>query len=293
MVEGIPDGELAGDLSIPENVYKFSQDAASISNTRLSFIGQYANKWRCNEGKTPISKSSPTINNLTAKKAKPYILSRTKNEQVVFINEFPDHPQNRMFLLSMLAELLEQGFHHIGFESYDGKDKVLQKRRYPVLNTGYYTKEPVFGTLMKSALDLGFNFVVFEPNDQQFSKAKSILQRKGEFYEDEDRLNQSAQNWSRAMNLTNFFRTQPEAKVIIFTSTTSIKELPFNGSKPMAAWFESFSKIDPLTIDQATMTEKCVEDENPIMYARKNFRASRFTKSQRSFCSKRTRSHYR
>ena len=54
-------------------------------------------------------------------------------------------PRDRAFLLTLLRGLYERGFRYFAAETLNPKDTGLQARGYPTLQTGYYTREPVFG----------------------------------------------------------------------------------------------------------------------------------------------------
>ncbi|MEM9823532.1 MAG: OmpA family protein, partial [Bacteroidota bacterium] len=264
-----PELESSNAVLGPEYIYRFSDEIPADKKARQSFIGKYRKDWTCLNISRPEAKpeEASILSKCRPVDAKKHLLKRIQNEQAVFINEYPEHPQNRAFFSSLLQDLYEQGFHYLALEGLDGKDEELTQRNYPVISTGYYAKEPVYGDLIRQAMAIGFDFFIYEPNEDQHRKAINILRKKQQF-DVEKSLKISAKNWARALNLTRLYKTDPSAKIVVFSSRASIKEKDFNGVRSMASWFKSFSQIDPLTVDQARMTEKCEEEEEALYRAR-------------------------
>lgn len=100
--------------------------------------------------------------------ARTYILQRAKTEQLLLINEAHHVPLHRTFTASLLPELAKLGFRYLAAEGLNEADTLLQKRGYPVLATGFYTKEPQFGYLLRTAHQTGFQLVAY---DHGFSHA--------------------------------------------------------------------------------------------------------------------------
>ncbi len=264
-----PELESTKEILGPEFIYRFSDEIPEDKRARQSFIGQYQKDWTCRNTSSP--KATPEETSLLSKckpqNAKKYILERAKTEKAIFINEYPEHPQNRAFFHSLLEDLRESGFNYLAFEGLDGRDQELQERGYPVINTGYYAKEPVYGDLIRTALELGFEFFIYEPNEEQIHKAINILSKK-ENFADEKTKKLSAKNWARALNITRLYKKDPQAKVVVFTSRGNVRKTNYNGVQSMTDWYRKFSQITPLCIDQARMTEKCKEEEEPLFRAR-------------------------
>jgi len=195
--------------------------------------------------------------------ARKYINEIAKKEKALFFNEYPDHPQNRAFISTLLDDLFAAGFTYFFMEDVVTSDKELNNRAYPVINTGYFVKDPVYGDLIRQALLKGFEIVSYEPTKAQIEKAKTIVKRTAKF-SDPALLHQCAKDWARAMNINRIYKKDPAAKILVLTSRGNIKEVNTNGFKTMASWYRTFTKINPLTIDQRTFTEKCKADEDPL-----------------------------
>ncbi len=265
VVEADPELEDSREMMAPEYIYKLSNKISPEKKARQSFIGRYVNKWNC-DGRSDEKPKTVELNQLKNSRpvdAREHIIELTKNEKALFFNEYPDHPQNRAFVSTMLDDFFAAGFTYFFLEDVVASDKELNNRAYPVINSGYYVKDPVYGDLIRQAMQKGFEIVSYEPTKAQVEKAMSIIKRTAKF-SDPALLRQTAKDWARAMNINRIYKKNPTAKIVVLTSRGNIKEVNSNGFKTMASWFQTFTKIDPLTIDQRTFTEKCKSDEDPL-----------------------------
>jgi len=265
VVEADPELEDSREMMAPEFIYKFSSQIPAEKKARHSFIGRYVNKWNC-DGRSAEKPKTVELNQLKNSRpvsARKHIVDLAKKEKALFFNEYPDHPQNRAFVSTMLDELFAAGFTYFFMEDVVASDKKLNNRAYPVINTGYYVKDPVFGDLIRQAMQKGFEIVSYEPSKIQMQKATEIVKRTAKF-SDPALLQQSAKDWARAMNINRIIKKDPAAKIVVLTSRGNIKEVNSKGFKTMASWFKTFTKINPITIDQRTFTEKCKVDEDPL-----------------------------
>jgi len=265
VVEADPELEDSREMMAPEYIYKFSSQIAADKKARHSFIGRYVNKWNC-DGRSDEKPKTVDLNQLKNSRpvsARKHINKLLKTEKALFFNEYPDHPQNRAFVSSMLDDLFAAGFTYFFMEDIVASDKELNNRAYPVINTGYYVKDPVYGDMIRQAMQKGFEVVSYEPTKMQIQKAVAIVKRTAKF-SDPALLQQCAKDWARAMNINRIYKKDPSAKIVVLTSRGNIKEVSSNGFKTMASWYQTFTKINPLTIDQRTFTEKCKADEDPL-----------------------------
>jgi len=103
----------------------------------------------------------------------PYLKDRTKDKSLVIISEAHHKPQHRIFTRKILKILYENGFRYLGLETLSRNrldtssfllDTLLNERGYPLnsLLTGYYTREPQMGNLVREALALGFEIFGYE-----------------------------------------------------------------------------------------------------------------------------------
>jgi len=167
--------------------------------------------------------------------ARDYIIERSKIEQIIIINEAHTYPNHRTFTHSLLQRLYDNGFRYLGLEALS--DTTINERKYPIIESGYYTKETEFGNLVYAALNIGFTlfgYDVFEHN----GKEREIAQ---------------------ARNIANFIEQNPYGKVLIHCGHDHVIEGKPNNltwEKAMAGRLKEYTQINPFTIDQTQFAEK-------------------------------------
>lgn len=177
---------------------------------------------------------SLTLKNFTARNAREYILDRSKNEQILIINEAHHNARHRAFTRSLLAELYKNGYRHLGLEALD--DEEINNRNYAVKESGFYTNEPEFGNLIHEAKKIGFTVFGYEASEWNNAKEREIEQ---------------------AQHIHQFMQQHPEGKTIIHCGFDHVYEGEVsNWEKAMAGRLKEFTGIDPFTIDQVRLTEK-------------------------------------
>ncbi len=203
-----------------------------------------------------IAQEEVLLKGYSAVDARQAILELAASRQAVFINEAHHVPIDRAFTLSLLRGLYAKGFRYFAAETLDEKDTDLQKRGYPTINSGYYTREPVFGDLVRTALKLGYKIIPYE-----YTGLKSP----------DPIIAQNQRERGEAQNLYDrIFKHDPNAKVLVhagyghIAKTTATGELTSRSADAktssgtitfMALWFQKISKIVPLSIDQSIMYE--------------------------------------
>ncbi|MBC3784187.1 hypothetical protein [Spirosoma utsteinense] len=81
---------------------------------------------------------------------------------------------HRAFTTSPLKDLYQGGFRYLGAETLNSRDSTLNQRRYPLIRSGYYTREPQYGNLIREALQLGYQLVAYEArNKDEFASGKN------------------------------------------------------------------------------------------------------------------------
>lgn len=178
-----------------------------------------------------------------------YITQQAQSHQVVIINEAHHNSSHRVFTESLLLELYEKGFKNLGLEALSNsieKDSLLNERGYPSIESGYYIKDPSFGNLVRTALDIGFNVFSYEQTSNSNGKEREIEQ---------------------ARNIQNFMEKHPEEKVLIHCGFDHVLEGNYrNWGKTMAGRIEEFTGVNPLTINQTKYSERSEEQFNePIL----------------------------
>lgn len=155
-----------------------------------------------------------------------FIKKQAENKQVVMINE--QHWQsNHRFLGNLLLKYFyDQGFKYLAVEAIDGRDEAaLNERKYPLQSSGFYTKDPQFGNLIRNALIMGFHVVAYDSicNNRELVQAQNIYNKT--------------------------IAKEKDSKVLVWAGVAHIIEQQSNNSK-MAYYFREISNIDPLTIEQ-------------------------------------------
>ncbi len=181
--------------------------------------------------------------------ARNYILERAKKEQIVIINEAHHKGKHRVFSKSILKELYELGYRHLGIEAlslYPGyTDTLLNERKYPTINSGFYIIESNFGNMVREALKIGYKLFPYE----------------GEGNGKEREINQ-------AENIKSYLEKYPNEKAIIHCGYEHAKEGKLNTSweKAMAGRLLELTGINPLTINQTTFDNRWDSSYlNPLM----------------------------
>ncbi len=160
------------------------------------------------------------------------ILEETKDQRIVMFNENHFYPEHRILVAGLLPDLKAQGYNYLALEALGaGEDSVLnQPNTSPVLATGFYTREQQFDWLLRSAKQLGFQFVAYDSREA-------------------DRESEQANNLYDAT-----FGHDQEARVVVLAGLDHI----FEKSGPddmvrMAEIFRTRFNINPLTISQSQL----------------------------------------
>ena len=165
-----------------------------------------------------------------------YIISKVSNHQIVMINEAHYLSLNRAFVISMLKRFYTAGYRYMPIETLQ-YNAFKNNQTYPNYNTGVYTREPLFGEMIREAKKLGFKLIAYEDTTSCEDKGK-------------DRYYCNRRRDSiMAVNIAAIFKTDPKAKVLVYAGHDHIHEGSNNGWKKMAQFFKEMTGIDPLTIE--------------------------------------------
>ncbi|WP_420571117.1 hypothetical protein [Kordia sp.] len=168
-----------------------------------------------------------------------FIIAEAAKHQIVIINEAHHNSMHRMFTKSLLKDLYDAGYRYLALEALangNDTDTDLNTRNYPVQETGYYTKDPQFGNMIRTALVLGFTLVPYESTENVNGKEREIAQAK---------------------NLQKIIEKDPNGKLLIHCGFDHVLEGTHRSwEKAMAAQLKAYTGIDPLTIHQVLYSEK-------------------------------------
>ncbi len=173
------------------------------------------------------------------------ILNRAEQERIIMINEAHHQPRHRVFTTSLLEGLYQKGYRFLGLEALAHTDTLLNERGYLILTSGYYTKEPQLGNLIREALKIGYQVFAYETQQPVNGKEREIEQ---------------------ARNIQQWVAAHPEGKFLIHCGFDHINESEVPGwEKAMAGRVREYTGIDPFTINQEILTEHYIrEKENPF-----------------------------
>lgn len=217
-----------------------------------TWVGDYAGARTTFTIAQPAQKGdspSPLEHGYRAEPAVEAIAALAQGRQAVFFNENHSNALTRTLTVQMLTRLRAQGFDHFAAETLYSTDKKLAARGYPIAATGFYTEEPIYAEMVRTALDLGYVVVAYEAESDAIGDAREREQ---------------ARNLIRRT-----LDAHPQARIVVNAGYAHIQEAGryFDG-KSMAQHFAQMSRIDPLTIEQTFMTPHASStDDHPLYTA--------------------------
>ncbi|NAS29564.1 hypothetical protein GTQ40_01135 [Flavobacteriaceae bacterium R38] len=239
--------EIENKVALDTTPWKYQYSASDYAAK-----GDYKNAlrhWDLGFRRNPITFSQKEVDSINNKyrieSAADYILEESKSNQIIIINEAHHNSFHRMFSKSLLQRLYDNGYRNLGLEALgNGErfDSLLLKRKYPVLDTGYYIKDPQFGDLIRTALEIGYNVFPYEQTKNVNRKLREIEQAK---------------------NIQKVIETKPGEKFIIHCGFDHVLEGKHSSwEKAMAERLKEYTGIDPFTINQVVYSEKSKPELN-------------------------------
>jgi hypothetical protein len=210
--------------------------------TYASFLGannvyyDLLNKWQVNYKLDSLTEQ--VINEKSIKgfdQVRSLIINASQNYKLVMFNENHFFPNHRKLLLQLLKDFRNLGFNYLALETLSG-DSALNAGNPLTLESGFYTREPIYSELIRTAQNLGFKFVSYENFNP--SSNREVTQAEN-FY------NQT-------------FKVDSLAKVVALAGISHIFETTDNSAKHwMASIFKEKYDIDPLTFNQTSLNHYC------------------------------------
>ncbi len=172
---------------------------------------------------------------LKAEPATNAIAALARGRQAVFFNENHSYPLTRTLTVQMLEALRAEGFDTFAAETlYDTDIEALQERGHATSDTGFYTEEPIYAEMVRTALRLGYRVVAYEALSDATGDAREAEQ---------------ARNLQK-----DVFRKHPGARLVLNAGYAHIQETgKYLGGASMAQHFRRITGIDPLTIEQTML----------------------------------------
>ena len=163
-----------------------------------------------------------------------FIPQLAKKYRVVFLNEAHNIAMTRTLTVRLLKPLREEGFTVFAVETlYPTDIAALNKRGYPVATSGFYTREPIYAEMVRTALKLGYKVVAYEADANHAGNAREAQQ---------------------AANLSKILKDDPNAKLVVNAGYAHIQKTgKFLGAQSMAEHFVKDSGIEPLSVEQTVL----------------------------------------
>ena len=214
-----------------------------------TFIGDYpdaAASFSIKQPALPDDQPSPLDNSdYRARPALEAIPELARNYRAVFFNEAHNVPLTRTLTVQLLGRLRAEGFDYFAAETLYQTDTGLQARGYPVADSGFYTQEPIYAEMVRTALKLGFKVVAYEALSDASGDAREAEQ---------------ARNLYRQV-----FKNDPKARLVVNAGYAHIQESgAYLGGSTMAEHLHKLSGIDPLTVEQTMLyPHPSASDDHP------------------------------
>ena len=200
----------------------------------------------------PQASRSCPLEGATDMSGRQWILANARVTKVLMFNENHYGIGERVFVRTLLPELRNMGFTHLGLEAFNNSASDDDGQHKP--GSGFYTIEPTFVGLLREAEAAGFEIFGYEPRIE----ASEDLDREERFA-----LRESGQ----AANIQAQIDAAPEdARFIIYAGWSHIAEQPVSApggtGRWMAARFKKNTGIDPLTIDLTACVYESKDPQN-------------------------------
>lgn len=230
-------------------------------STYYSFVGKFQeainafDKMYFNNPDTVQKKSIQTIDlpeNIKFLNAVDYIQKIAIDYQIIIINEAHYIPQHRILTKELLPILREQGFEYLCVEALSYNDTTISVLKHPTVNTGFYTKEPLFGNLLRKAISLKYNIHSYD---------KSIKCRE---INDQKYYCNNLRELSQAIEIKKILDKIPSAKIIVHVGHAHLEESTENDWVKMAEYLQILTGINPLTINQTDYKERSAIIDNSL-----------------------------
>ncbi|MBB4154891.1 hypothetical protein GGQ80_002807 [Sphingomonas jinjuensis] len=190
-----------------------------------------------NDDSAPDTSWRTAIASATPRPALAEIVRRARATRIVILNEAHVSPRDRAFALQIARALRPLGYTTLAAEAITmDQAAALGHDGFARLGTGYYTRDPVFAGFLREAMAMGYRPVGYDPPlptwDQRERAAADNLMRQ-------------------------IFATDPGAKLLLYVGHGHIQESARPGrGDAVAARIKRLTGVDPLTIEQTTVTDR-------------------------------------
>lgn len=190
-----------------------------------------------NDDSAPDPKWQVALAAATPRPAIAEIVRRARATRIVILNEAHVSPRDRAFALQVARALRPLGYTTLAAEAITMDEAAaLERDGFARLDTGYYTRDPVFAGFLREAIAIGYRPVGYD------SPLPAWDQREGT----------AAENLMRQV-----FAADPGAKLLLYVGHGHIQESARPGrGDAVAARIKRLTGVDPLTIEQTTVTDR-------------------------------------
>jgi hypothetical protein len=187
------------------------------------------------------------------------IVAQARTRQVVILNEAHHVPMHRAFAMKLAAALRKIGYSYLACETFSSLDGDMSTWApgQAIINTGYFTKEPVFAGFINAALADGWKPVAYEPPSSPDKDRRQRIREREE---------------GQARNLVErIFARDKHAKVLIYVGYAHVyRSRP--GDPPgsidwMAEHLRRMTGLDMLQVDQTEFYAHPDKRDESLLYA--------------------------
>lgn len=238
----------AAEEAMKNDTVGYLKDIFGLTQSYLSLEREALATLDSMHGATPKEVDTWLLDDAVALDAIPAIVEAAKDRRIVILNESHHMPRHRAFAAELARELRKLGFDTFAAETFMDPEGA-QQRGWPDHQTGYYTQDPVFGELVRVAIEEGFRLVKYETE-----------KRLSPDTDPRERIN------SREIDQANHLKERvfdvfSEAKLFVYVGYSHATEDWRDEGGPneiawMAARLAKLTGFDPLTIDQTTATPR-------------------------------------
>lgn len=209
-----------------------------LLSTYQSFVGNWDSVYSLNK---PKWKLKPIPDPLKQKllPGSELVMQMARQTNLLLINESHYYPQTRLTLLNSLKDLYDEGYRVLACEAVSADDTLINKRSYPNIQTGFYTNEPTFSTLLTYAAALGFKIYGYDsdPDCDHCESASSYCCA-------------NLRDANQASNIKKIMDENKNAKTIVWAGHDHIYRMPDTHGWVTMAMNLSKMGIDYKSIDQ-------------------------------------------
>ncbi|HET8942160.1 MAG TPA: hypothetical protein VFN13_09260 [Rudaea sp.] len=187
----------------------------------------------------------PTNEDARAVNAADAIAALARTRRIVMVNEVHHDAQTRLLTLELLPRLRKLGFAYFAAEALNEKDRQLNARGYPITGSGSYVREPVYGEIIRTAIQLGYHVVAYDTTRVNATPAQ--------------REQDQADHLRKRV-----FDKDPDARLFVHAGYAHVDErADYFYTATMAMRLARDTGLNPLSVDQTILREMAPELEYP------------------------------